>query len=169
MATMDALVIEMANLDNRDKEITGDAENTKIDIVNQLAALRSAGEGLSSQVHQRVPLLETEVVNIRARLNQQEARGSSPSASAASGKGWQLTRPRDMGPAVFTVKDEEWLRWKGSMEDFMDQVHPGLKQVLNIVAKTRSQVTDRTQLSVTEEKWNLGNDIFVLLKRKTIG
>ena len=55
------------------------------------------------------------------------------------------------------------------MEDFMDKVHPGLKQVLNIVAKTKSQVTDRAQLSVTEEKWNLSNDIFVLLKRKTVG
>ena len=65
-----------------------------------------------------------------------------------------------MEPAEFTGKDEEVLRWKESM---------GLQQVLNIVAKTRSQVTDRTQLSVTEEEWNLSNDIFVLLKRKTVG
>lgn len=74
-----------------------------------------------------------------------------------------------MEPAEFTGKDEEWLGWKESMEDFIDKVHPGLKQVLNIVAKTRSQVTDRTQLRITGEEWSLSNDIFVLLKTKTAG
>ena len=54
------------------------------------------------------------------------------------------------------------------MDDFMDAVHPGLKQVLNIAAKIKNQIADRIQMNVTEDEWNLSHNLFVLLKKKRL-
>ena len=54
-----------------------------------------------------------------------------------------------MEPADFTGKEEEWLRWKESMEDYIDILHPGIKQALSLAAKSKEQITDRLQMSVT--------------------
>ena len=55
------------------------------------------------------------------------------------------------------------------MEDYVDAVHPGLKQVLHTVVKASSQLDTRIQLNNTEQEWNLSCNFFVLLKRKTAG
>ena len=70
-----------------------------------------------------------------------------------------------MGPAEFSGKEEEWLRWKEKTEDYVDAVHPGMKQALSLAAQVKSQVTDRLQVNLTEEEWNLRCNLFMLLKR----
>ena len=104
-----------------------------------------------------------------ARIDQMESRGVGLSSNASGGKGWQRARPKDMKPFEFTGKDEEWLKWKDSMEDYVDAVHPGLKQVLHLAAKASSQLDTRVQLNSTEQEWNHSCNLFVLLKRKTAG
>ena len=37
---------------------------------------------------------------------------------------WQLTRPKDMDPAMFTVKKQEWMKWKEKTEDYGVAIHP---------------------------------------------
>ena len=44
-----------------------------------------------------------------------------------------------------------------------------MKQALNLAALTKTPVTDRLQLNLTEEEWGLAGNLFTLLKRKTAG
>ena len=113
--------------------------------------------------------IEQQISDMVAKLDQMESRGVIQSLSASGGKGWQLTRPKDMEPSEFTGEDEEWLEWKDTMEDYVDAVHPGLKQALHLAAKASSQLDARIQLNTTEQEWNLSCNLFVLLKRKTAG
>ena len=53
--------------------------------------------------------------------------------------------------------------------DYVDAVHPGLKQALSLAAKAKSEVMDRLRVNLTEEEWKLQAHLCVLLKRKTSG
>lgn len=49
-----------------------------------------------------------QVAELAAKLGQLERSGVGPSSDATRGKDkWQLTRPRDMGPAILPGKEEE--------------------------------------------------------------
>lgn len=133
------------------------------------AALNQANDEKWALATPSFSTMEQKISDMVARLSQMEIRGAGPSPSASGGKGWQLTRPKDMEPSEFTRKDEEWLRWKEAMEDYVDAVHPGLKQVLHLAAKANAQLDTRVQLNSTEQEWNLSPSLFVLLKRKTAG
>ena len=74
-----------------------------------------------------------------------------------------------MYSAVFSGKEEEWLRWKEETEDYVGAVHPGMRQALVKAAEVRSHVIDKSQAGLTQEEWNLQKTLFVLLKRKTSG
>ena len=74
-----------------------------------------------------------------------------------------------MDPAEFVGREEEWPKWKEATEDYVDAVHPGMKQALSLVAQVKSQVTDRLQVNLTEDGWNLRCNLFMLLKRKMSG
>ena len=52
-------------------------------------------------------------------------------------------------------------------EDYVDAVHTGMKHALSVAAKVIGHITDRIQLSATEEEWKLGHNLYVLPKRKT--
>ena len=55
-----------------------------------------------------------------------------------------------MDPAEFASKEEKWLKWKKATEDYVDEVHPDMKQALSFAAQTKSPVTDRFQVNPTE-------------------
>ena len=98
--------------------------------------------------------LESKVSELVARLEKFEKSGFGPSPGAAGGKDrWQLTRPKDMDPPEFAGKEEEWLKWKEATEDYVDAVHAGMKQALNLAALTKTPVKDRLQLNLTEDEW----------------
>ena len=133
------------------------------------AALNLANDQKWEPAHPNFNTMEQKIIDMIARIDQVEIRGVGLSSSASGGKGWQLTRPKDMEPSEFTGKDEEWLRWKDAMEDYVDAVHPGLKHVLHLAAKANSQLDARVQLNSTEQEWNLSCSLFVLLNEKTAG
>ena len=58
-------------------------------------------------------------------------------SSGGKDERWHLTRPKDFAPSVFNGKDEEWVRWKEEIEDYMEAVHPGGKELLREVARTK--------------------------------
>lgn len=111
-------------------------------------------------------ILEARVSELIARFDGLERSSAGLSSSAAGSKSWQLTRPKDMGPFEFTGKEEELLKRKESMEDYVNAVHPGMKQALHLAAETSMQVTDRSQLSLTEAEWDLATNLFVPKKKK---
>ena len=85
--------------------------------------------------------LESKVSELVARLEKLEKSRVGQSPGAASGKHrWQLTRPKDMDPAEFAGKEEEWLKWKEATEDYVDAVHPGMKQALSLAAQVKSTI-----------------------------
>ena len=50
-----------------------------------------------------------------------------------------MTRPTDLAPGTL-AKEEEWKRWKEDIEDYVDVVTPGMKQILKVVGKTKDTV-----------------------------
>ena len=84
---------------------------------------------------------------------------------------WELSRPKDIEPDVFGSKDEAWAKFKDGMKDYVDAVHPGLKQQLEWTLKQREEATrevlQRNPLGSTEEDWSLRYELHKLLKRKT--
>ena len=111
--------------------------------------------------------LGSTVSELVARPEQMEHSGVGQSPDAARGKDrWQLTRPKDMDPSEFVGKEQEWLKWKEAMEDYVDAVHPGMNQAFSLATQVKSQVTDRLQVNLIEQEWNHGCNLFMLLKRE---
>ena len=82
---------------------------------------------------------------------------------------WQLTRPKDMTPGIFAGKDEEWPRWKESVEDYVEAVYPGLKELLRVTSKEKEEVLEKTvrDEGYVEAEWSHRTALFTLLKTKT--
>ena len=75
-----------------------------------------------------------------------------------------------MQPDKFVGKDDDWMQRKDAIEDYADAVHPCLKHAMGVAAKQGVQIKDASQLAgVLKEEWGLNPELFVLLKRKTIG
>ena len=72
---------------------------------------------------------------------------------------------------IFSGKDEEWPRWKEETEDYLDIVHPGLKEAMTAMAKKKEKIVEHSLTSKDppygKEEWALSEKLFILLKRKT--
>ena len=79
--------------------------------------------------------LGSAVSDLVARIEKLEKSSVGQLPDAARGKDkWQLTRLKYMDPAEFAGREEEWLKWKEATEDYVDAVHPGMKQALSLAA-----------------------------------
>ena len=167
MVTLESMVSTMVTLqtDNQqlkyEMNIMQGAMSTAV-TAQDLQALKDAHDAVILVADQKcnytsptLAALEARISELIVRMDQMEIRGAGPSSRAAGGRGWQLSRPKDMEPSEFSGKEEDWLRWKDSTEDYVDTVHPGMKQVLHLAAKANSQVSSRIKLNITEEEWNL--------------
>ena len=52
---------------------------------------------------------------------------------------WHFTRPKDLAPTVL-AKEEEWKRWKEDIEDYVDAVTPGMKEILKMVGASKDEI-----------------------------
>ena len=48
---------------------------------------------------------------------------------------WELSRPKDMDPTIFSGKEEAWPKFKEELMDYADAVHPGIKLQLEYTLK----------------------------------
>ena len=82
-------------------------------VADAQAAIKIDTENRMMMQSNQQATLETKVSELITRFEKVEKSGVGPSSSAAGGKErWQLTRPKDMGPAEFTGQEGEWLKWK---------------------------------------------------------
>ena len=82
-----------------------------------------------------------------------------------------MTRAKDMAPGMFCGKDEDWPQWKESVEDYVEQIRPGMKELLKRCGKAKEEVTEATVQKTegyVEGQWLLRPEIFSLLKTKTV-
>ena len=88
--------------------------------------------------------LVAEMTTVLLRLTHLEQLTTASSGSGNNKeKKWEMTRPKDMEPAQFVGKDEDWLQWKEATEDYADTCHPGLKHAMGVAAKVVGPITDR--------------------------
>ena len=84
---------------------------------------------------------------------------------------WELSRPKDMDPDIFSSKEEAWTKFKEDLMDCADAVHGGIKLQLDWTLKQKDEITEavinRNPLSTLAEDWPLRFDLYKLLKRKT--
>ena len=75
-----------------------------------------------------------------------------------------------MEPEKFVGKDEDWLQWKETTEDYADAVRPGLKHAMGVAAKVGGPIKDRSQLTgVLEDEWVLNSELFRSAKKENTG
>lgn len=84
-------------------------------------------------------------------------------------KKWEMYRPKDVEPSLFSGKEDEWAKWKEEIEDYADAVHPGIKDALVWASKLRERVTEESlrKQGVVDEDWTVRGVIFRLLEIKT--
>jgi len=108
---------------------------------------------------------KAEVEELRRRALEVERKSSDKKPK------WELSRPKDMDPTIFSGKEEAWAKFKGELMDYADAVHPGIKLQLEWTLKQKDEITEqvimRNPLSSPPEDWPLRFDLHKLLKRKT--
>ena len=97
----------------------------------RLAAQQAASEEASRDMLQLVNDAKTALDELRNRVA--EAENKAPAHKPK----WEMSRPKDMGPATFGGKDELWAKFKEDLMDFADAVHPGLKIQLEWTLRQR--------------------------------
>ena len=88
------------------------------------------------------------------------------SAEAKGGKQRWLLEPKDMKPTVLT-KDDEWRMWKAKIEDYAEEVHQGMKQVLERAEKANDVIDDLWFKEEEESWWRLSSTLYRMLKNYT--
>ena len=139
----------------------------KVAMAEHVATLAKL-QNLHDITHKTLSETNAKVLNL-------ESRGVGSSSDAAGrekfDKKYEMTRPKDMEPSVYSGKDEEWSQWKEGIEDYLDIVHPSLKAAMTAMAKQKSEIIEHSLTShdppFGREEWALSEKLFVLLKRKT--
>jgi len=108
---------------------------------------------------------KTEVEELKRRALEVEKKSSDKRTK------WELSRPKDMEPDMFSGKEEAWSKFKEDLMDYADAVHPGIKLQLDWTLKQKDEITEAVinlnLLSTLAEDWPLRFDLHKLLKRKT--
>ena len=72
---------------------------------------------------------KAEVEELRRRALEVERRSTEKKTK------WELSRPKDMDPTIFSGKEEAWPKFKEELMDYADAVHPGIKLQLEWTLK----------------------------------
>ena len=82
---------------------------------------------------------------------------------------WEMSRPKDMEPAMFGGKDDLWAKFKEDLMDYADAVHPGIKIQLEWTLRQREEITQPVMnnhpLSSTAEDWELRHELYSLFEK----
>ena len=102
----------------------------------EVAASEVKATGALAEVRALYEATKTEVEDLRRRATDVEKKSGSDRKTK-----WELSRPKDIEPDVFGSKDEAWAKFKDGLKDYVDAVHPGLKQQLEWTLKQREEAT----------------------------
>ena len=88
---------------------------------------------------------DKQLATLNAFMNRSDQQAVSGGNKGKGGKGqqWQMTRPKDLLPATFSGKDEDWQKWKEDIEDYVDAIGGcgGSREILRKVAKSKEEIT----------------------------
>ena len=77
-----------------------------------------------------------------------------------------LLEPKDMKPNILN-KEDDWRTWKAKVEDFVEEVHPGMKKVLERAERSNDIVDDLWFKAEEEGWWKLASTLYRMLKNYT--
>ena len=150
------------------------ANKTSVEVADAKAVIAALQSSYSTFAAQAAPAAElralfeatkTEVEELRRRALEVEKKSLDKKPK------WELSRPKDMDPTVFSGKEEAWAKFKEELMDYADAVHPGIKLQLEWTLKSKEEITEQVimlnPLSSPPEDWPLRFDLHKLLKRKT--
>jgi len=133
----------------------------------EVTASEAKASGALAEVRALHEATKTEVEELRRRATEVE---KGVKVDKKGGK-WELSRPKDMDPAIFGSKEDHWPKFREDLMDYADAVHGGLKLQLEWVLKQKEEITAASMqsnpLGTTEEEWQLRSAVYTLLKRKT--
>jgi len=89
-------------------------------ISSEVAASEAKATEALTRIQSLYDVTKAEVEELRRRATEMERK------SPADKKGkWELSRPKDIEPDMFSGKEEAWGKFKGGTKDYVDAVHPG--------------------------------------------
>ena len=114
--------------------------------VNDKLAANQAAQGVVDQkIMEIINGATTALDEMRSRLSEAEEK------PPAHKQKWEMSRPKDMEPAMFGGKDELWAKFKEDLMDYADAVHPGIKIQLEWTLRQRE--SGGCWASATSPKW----------------
>ena len=97
-----------------------------------------------------------------ARLKDVEREGKQSSKDCSK----SLLVAKDMKPPVLD-KEDQWRRWKSDIEDYCEEVFPGMKEMLEKVRESDITVDEPWFDGASAAWWQRGDTLFRFLKRYT--
>ena len=108
-----------------------------------IADLQASYSNLAAQAAPAVDLralydaTKIEVEELKRRALEVETKSSDKKPK------WELSRPKDMDPTIFSGKEEAWPKFKEELMDYADAVHPGIKLQLEWTLKAKEEITEQ--------------------------
>ena len=104
------------------------------------------------------------VGELQVRLEKVEVKVEASGEGGRKGK--SLIHPKNMSPDKL-AKQEDWKSWKSDVEDYCEENFPGMKDILERIAKADKGI-DESWFDVNEDDWWQRGDMFWrFLKRYT--
>ena len=125
-----------------------------VSIKTAVAASEAKAQSALTEVRSLYEGTKAEVEDLRRRATEVEKRSSGEKRQK-----WELSRPKDIEPDVFGLKEEAWSKFKDGLIDYAEAVHEGLREQLEWAAKqkepTTHEVMQRSDAGCTVEEWLL--------------
>ena len=125
--------------------------------------LAAQGEEALKGLRQLQEAAAIEITGFKQRLTEADERAAR---GGGKGKGDEWGKAKDWEPKEWDGKEDGWKKWKEEVEDYVDEMVPGLAAVLEHVSKKKAEIKEK-DLNEHSERWYLRGKLFKLLKRKT--
>ena len=130
---------------------------------NVAVAVKTEVDKLSSGLQDLYKKTEAAVVGLTNRVLGLEANSF---AGAAKDRRTSLLHAKDMRPKEL-VKDEEWRRWKADVEDYVEEVMPGMKEQMERAKLSETEIDENWFGADPGGWWERGETLWRFLRRYT--
>ena len=153
MSSMEELAAHIQSLAGQMHELKEDTEGKRHQLIQVIAQktdeLQSKittadGENkkLVEELKNTFASFESAMANVQQRIAMVESRSTAGGQGGGSEGGLKHLIPaKNMMPNKFSGKLEDWRKWRGDVEDYLEEMVPGTKRTLQECARTEQEPT----------------------------
>ena len=150
------------------------SETSQADLLEKLGRYEQAQtewkdglvNAISQEVGKVVGSLDQLYNNVKHQVDMFEARIAKMEQATRQPKEKTLLHTKDIKPSELS-KDDQWRRWKSDIEDYTEEVFPGMKEMLERVRNADGTVDEEWFDGSKAIWWDRGDMLWRFLKRYT--